>query len=83
MTNENARLSKEITELKQQKALLLQSQHNQPLKQENAPKIQRHAPTMHPATTNDKNILTPEFIALEAQAIQKTPTCIHILLFLG
>ena len=32
--------------------------------------MQHLTPTQHSTTTNDKTILTPEFIALVAQAIQ-------------
>ena len=70
MTNENARLSKDITKLKQQMALLLQNKQKQPPHQQNGSKLQHPAPTMHSTTTNNNNILTTEFIALVAQAVQ-------------
>ena len=63
-------------------ALLFQNQQKQPPQQQNASKLQHPAPTMHSATTNNNNILTPEFITLVVQAVQNiqpsyTSECEH------
>ena len=69
-TNENAQLLKEITALKQLMAALLKTQ------QMNNTSSNIHVePTLNPpqsTTQFQKSIITPEFIALVAQAMQHT-----------